>query len=416
MKLHCRIIFALFFLFAFNLCTVQRPHIANLSFLYDSDLPGYLYSFSLFHKENSTELLLRTPSLSFFQHTGGDSGKNTSKIFLHYKFYNDFRGKIPVDSGTFILEDTAYSESHLWHDYSIEIPYKGHQQGELRVFVGSQGQVKSYTFPLFYNRKDFAGSQYFYSEHKDYGRIPKTVINTGDTFCLHISPLIKANVLYAAYFSHFSEAAMPPYSADWNKAFDWKPEKIFRIICDSGKTPYMCFNQPGLYHLMVDTLRHHGFTIFVPRPDFPFITSHELMTGPIRYISSIKEFRKIENSIDAHKAVEEFWLSICSGSDAAKKQIKEYYNRVQLANMYFTSYKEGWMTDRGMIYIVMGIPNIVYKSVFSELWIYGQDKSVHSVSFEFRKQMNPLSDNDFVLKRNPTYKDKWYMANDMWRR
>ena len=37
-----------------------------------------------------------------------------------------------------------------------------------------------------------------------------------------------------------------------------------------------------------------------------------------------------------------------------------YYRRVRFANEEFTQYKDGWKTDRGMIYILFGPPNQVF--------------------------------------------------------
>lgn len=397
-------------------CSVNRMDMSNISKLYDMNVPNYLYGFSLFHKENSTEIQFRVPIQEFSQRKGSDKEVFQSKFSLHYELYDDFRKIHLADSGTVLFKDTVSVENRYWNDYILEIPAGKVDQGELRIEIFDQNGDKSLNFPIFYNRKAFANNQYFYIEHIVNGRTPQTVLFTSDTFRLHISPLIRNEKIYVAYFSHFSDVANPPYAADWEKFYEWKPENIEKIQCDSGKTAFLNFRLPGIYHFMADTTQRNGFTVFITRPDFPFITNHDFMKGPIQYISTSREFKKLETNPDIHQAVESFWLSISSGPEAARKLIKDYYNRVQFANVFFTSYKEGWMTDRGMIYIVMGQPNIVYKSIFQEIWIYGQDKNVHSVSFEFRKVMNPFSDNDFILNRNPTYKDKWQMASDMWRK
>ena len=40
--------------------------------------------------------------------------------------------------------------------------------------------------------------------------------------------------------------------------------------------------------------------------------------------------------------------------ERAKELIKNYYGRLQHANLFFTSYLEGWKTDRGMIFMIFG--------------------------------------------------------------
>lgn len=55
---------------------------------------------------------------------------------------------------------------------------------------------------------------------------------------------------------------------------------------------------------------------------------------------------------------------------------ERYYRRVRYANKEFTQYKDGWKTDRGMIYILFGAPNQVFYSDFvsddinSQQWVY----------------------------------------------
>ncbi|MPN51542.1 hypothetical protein SDC9_199190 [bioreactor metagenome] len=85
------------------------------------------------------------------------------------------------------------------------------------------------------------------------------------------------------------------------------------------------------------------------------------------------------------------------------------------ANRLFTSYTEGWQTDRGMIYIVFGPPNIVYRSDDTESWIYGEENNFFSITFTFNKVKNIFCDNDYILQRAPVYKDNWFRAVDIWR-
>ena len=39
--------------------------------------------------------------------------------------------------------------------------------------------------------------------------------------------------------------------------------------------------------------------------------------------------------------------------------MNEYYYRVHVANQRFSGYKEGWRSDRGMIYVIYGDPDAV---------------------------------------------------------
>ena len=117
------------------------------------------------------------------------------------------------------------------------------------------------------------------------------------------------------------------------------------------------------------------------------------------------------------KEIDKFWIKNAGNPDRARVIIRKYYNRVQDANAMFTSYHEGWKTDRGMIYIVYGPPNVVYRSSHHETWIYGEVGNMLSVNFKFLKVKNPFTDNDYSLTdKSPIYKDGWYNAIDTWRR
>ncbi|MFQ6618071.1 MAG: GWxTD domain-containing protein, partial [Fidelibacterota bacterium] len=56
--------------------------------------------------------------------------------------------------------------------------------------------------------------------------------------------------------------------------------------------------------------------------------------------------------------------------------MNEYYRRVNYANENFSSFKEGWRTDMGMIYILFGPPNDIERHPFDidskpyEIWYY----------------------------------------------
>jgi GWxTD domain-containing protein len=139
------------------------------------------------------------------------------------------------------------------------------------------------------------------------------------------------------------------------------------------------------------------------------------MMGPLRYITTKQEYSEMVMKENKKLAIDDFWLKITGTTERGKKVIKKFYTRVQLANKNFSSYKEGWKSDRGMVYIIYGPPDVVYKNNFSESWIYGEEGNLISLNFTFVKIRNPFTDNDFSLDRSPIYKNSWYLAVDAWR-
>jgi GWxTD domain-containing protein len=408
----CFVIIALLFS-----CKDKRISSRNLSALYDIEKPYHLFQFSLYHaSEETTELQFRVPLYEFLYKRENAVSEFTSRFSLTYYFYEDFKAKTILDSATYVFTDSINYRQQYWFDYIIPLKIGMQKQGLLRIEVVDKHRKTGSSFTFLHNKNDIGNRQYYNIHVKDVGRVPKTIMASSDTFRITLSPLIKADSLYVAHFHPVYELASPPFSYENIKVYPWKPDSMFTVPLNNNTTEYVSYNKEGLYHFMTDTLSRNGITIFISRSDFPFVSSHKTMGQVLRYLTSAKEYRKIEENPDVQTAVEDFWLNISPNPNVARRLIKEFYTRTQYANMFFTSYKEGWMTDRGMIYIVMGKPNIVYRTSFSEIWIYGEDRNFYSVTFDFRRVLNSLSDNDFVLMRNPTFKDKWYRAVDMWRK
>jgi GWxTD domain-containing protein len=130
----------------------------------------------------------------------------------------------------------------------------------------------------------------------------------------------------------------------------------------------------------------------------------------------MNEYDEIQNSDDIKLAIDNFWLNNAGNPGRARSMIQKYYGRVVEANEFFTSYHEGWKTDRGLIYIVYGPPKIVYRGKNMEEWLYGEKGNNNSIRLQFVKVLNPFSENDYSLIKSPAYKEKWYNIVNTWRR
>ena len=73
----------------------------------------------------------------------------------------------------------------------------------------------------------------------------------------------------------------------------------------------------------------------------------------------------------------EFWKSKDPSPGNDENEIfEQYFGRVAFANENFSHYQEGWSTDRGMVYIILGAPNNIERHPFEynakpyEIWQY----------------------------------------------
>ena len=225
---------------------------------------------------------------------------------------------------------------------------------------------------------------------------------------------VTENSFTVDYFKSKFKLAIPPFSAEPMARFSYKPDSTFTVTLKDTKIE-LGMPPNGFYHLKTNDVTKEGVTFFVYEPSYPKIKNAEQMILATRYIMAKKEFDNCMNAVDKKTAIDNFWLELGGSSERAKELIKKYYGRVQEANKLFTSYQEGWKTDRGMIYIVFGAPNKVSKRKNGEMWTYGDVGNPNSTYFQFIKVINPFTDNDYVLDRNEIFKMPWYQAVDMWR-
>lgn len=98
------------------------------------------------------------------------------------------------------------------------------------------------------------------------------------------------------------------------------------------------------------------------------------------YIASPQELNKIKDAPSNEeklKAFLEFWKKKDPSPNNEENEVfDEYFRRVTYANENFSNYNEGWRTDRGMVYIILGTPNNVERHPFEydskpyEIWEY----------------------------------------------
>ncbi|MGZ5192094.1 MAG: GWxTD domain-containing protein [Flavisolibacter sp.] len=98
------------------------------------------------------------------------------------------------------------------------------------------------------------------------------------------------------------------------------------------------------------------------------------------YIATPSELNNIEDASGQKEKVSrylEFWKKKDPTPSTDENEIfNEYYRRVAYANSNFTHYVEGWRSDRGMVFILLGSPSNVDRHPFDleskpyEVWYY----------------------------------------------
>lgn len=387
----------------------------NLSEIYDKQSTKVHPQFFVYNaSEGTTELhfLLDSDDLLYTRST--KSQPFTSTVLIKYEVFSSLDNRLLVDSATQKVVDV--------NDELISKELVGHI--DMKVPNGNDYIVRVTTTDL--NRKQ---------ETQNYIDLNKSSVNSRQNFMVtdaaNGKPVFSYNFdsdmkmsikcrddidkLYGRFYYREFGLAAPPHSVSPATTFSYDADSLFEIPVVDGAVEFS-IPSIGFVHFQTDTTDKDGLTLFRFNTGFPEVTTYESMLLPLRYISQKVEYETMEEAPDIKKAIEGFWLEITnSNEDRASELIDHFYSRVQDANESFTSFTEGWKTDRGLIYIIYGSPNVLYKNDHSETWVYGEETNIMSITFTFNKVTNPFSDNDFELGRNELYRSSYYRAVDTWR-
>lgn len=132
----------------------------------------------------------------------------------------------------------------------------------------------------------------------------------------------------------------------------------------------------------------------------------------LKYVAYQKDIDYIAETKDSEEKLRrfnEFWKKLDpTPSTELNEAFEEYYLRIKYANENFKSYLEGWLTDRGMIYIVLGPAMTIqqqtdhYYNRTYEIWMYPNNRQFIFVDYsgfgDFRLYSPPTFSEKFVYK------------------
>lgn len=172
------------------------------------------------------------------------------------------------------------------------------------------------------------------------------------------------------------------------------------------------FSQEGLYLAQEDTLSSEGFSFLVKKNSYPKYNKLSDLKGPLLFVTTRDENDLIGAAGEDKSKFDKIILDITNDKERAKTFMRNYFKRVEYANFAFTSYKDGWKTDRGMIVIVFGSPDEVTVNDQQEIWEYKNPRQ----RFYFTKSGSVYHPDHYVLVRDKQYTEDWYLTIDLWRK
>jgi GWxTD domain-containing protein len=365
--------------------------------------------------DDSSELLIKIFPVELLYYQDSKAGNYAGKVRIDYMLSEfDGEGRTQVaDSGMYTYN---FIREEAGKRFIGRIPIRADTGKiyELKVKATDMVRKDEYQRFLIVDKRSRFSQQNF-------------MVLNGDQNMLYFAPYVIGNntftiryrdkgysKVYISYYGGDTPLPKPTFSSASDAGFFEKPDSVW-ILPFNNDLKYM-LKYEGLYHFRLDTAFKEGLTIFNFGESFPKVTRPEQLVGPLAYLTSSSEYEKLTNSTNQKLAFDNFWLNKTDNIEKARELIRIYFNRVYFANYYFTSYKAGWKTDRGMVYIIYGPPQTIYRNNSQEKWIYYRKSITTSITFTFDYCPSPYTVNNYVLQRSESNEWHWREAIDSWRR
>lgn len=395
--------------------STQRDNVAHL---YGRSSAAIQLRARVYHPDEAhTTLYFKVPTRDLLYKSDGGGGPFKARVRLSYSAYADWNARTPLDSASMLVEDLTNDpledqeligslamRNGALRGYVLTVTARDlnrDAQSTLVMQVGPEGTGRRHYFlPV-----DPRNGLPLFDDHVPAGGRVRVR-----------SEAFKGRVLYGA--RHAVEDGLPPpvFSSGTSPRPTSEPDSLFEVMVDPLEGTFdLELSHAGIHHLRTDTASADGYSLFVLTEAYPIVATPSDMLAPLRYITSKQEYARITASPDVRRAIEEFWLEAAGDRERAREAIRIYYSRVENANRHFTSHVEGWRTDRGLVHIIFGTPNTIYRNERGETWIYGEENNLMNLTFHFQRQIAPYTNNDLTLQRDPMFKGAWYRNVESWR-
>ncbi|MCC5941336.1 MAG: GWxTD domain-containing protein [Balneolaceae bacterium] len=228
-------------------------------------------------------------------------------------------------------------------------------------------------------------------------------------------------------FNNYSPSTLPYIGVDMRN-----PEEIDQVTrrLDQPGSVLIEFKYElldyGNYRFEAETTDEDGNRVYKARDfsikseNYPAILSSRELAEPLIYLMDRRDHERmmaIQDPDSLKEAIDRFWLTNIGNMNQAKSVINLYYERVEQANKQFTTFKEGWKTDMGMIYILFGPPWYVDRYLNTMVWSYSYDRTDPRYNFTFerpnmRNEFFPFD--NYLLQRNQGYFNVQYRQMQLW--
>lgn len=408
-------------------CKVTQPAVDpnDVSYIYNPVNKPINHRYSVFNDlGNKSILSVKLYSADVLFSEANVTGEPLASFTITVRLFNDTQGGVLTDTAKLAVE---INKKNVGSEFVIPIEliaYDGFEYtAELRVIENTTRRMAQ-SFVKF-DRASPYSSNFYRARHHSFNDELFSNVLIKDEFINLQYPSGQYDTLYVLYYKYFDLIPYAPSMMLPERSIDRDPAMIIPVAW-SDTLPIM-FPGKGIYLCTVDSNIRQGYTFFNFGEEYPELTTPETMIEPLAYIATQDEMSTMRSNPKPKLALDEFWLARSSNIERSRELLRIYFKRVLFANFYFTSYKEGWRTDRGMIYIIYGPPDKIYKNSEGERWGYkkpvvkskwGSGYSVEEeyLWFLFTNKKNPFTTNDYYLSRSDATPTFWEQAVASWRK
>jgi GWxTD domain-containing protein len=396
----------------------------DISYIYNPINNPFNPRYRVFNESAAKSLLsIKIYTTELFFSEANPTGEPLASLTFTVRLYNDTQGGALSDTARF---ETLINKNRAGGEVITTIPLDASEGAEYTAEVRIMDNVTkrmTQAFVRFDKSSPYSSNNFRVRHHELNSELFSNVL-VKDEYVNLLYPSKSVDTLYVFYYKYFDQIPFAPSVMLPERTVPREPE--IKIPIPWSDTLPIMFPGKGIYLCSIDSNIYQGFTLFNFGDEYPGMTTPAAMIEPLAYLATQDEMNTMRNSQKPKVALDEFWLKRSSNIERSRELLRIYYNRVVFANYYFTSYKEGWRTDRGMIYIIYGPPDKVYKNTEGERWGYrkveirstwGTRSRIREdyLWFNFRNNPNPFTTNDFYLNRSDAAATFWEQAILSWR-
>lgn len=374
----------------------------NLASLYNPSRLSLHPDYSIYHEGSAYSVLFirAYPAELRFSETNADA-EYRALLRLKYELIGlDESGQeeyAVIDSASVVYKLLEQDQNSPAFFASLAIPVRQGNKYLLKLETTDLNRGSMGVEYLYVDKTDPNSAQNFkvVSSYSGYPKFMRFFL-TGEKFNVMYRDK-EADSIYVDYFRLTGELPRPPLTATTDYTMNYVPDTgyVFPMI----DTVDYDLRLEGMYHIKVNKDQDEGLTLFNFGGSFPEVKTPRELLEPLFYLATLAEYRDLRTQQNRKLAVDNFWLKLGKSVEKSRELIRIYYNRVVYSNLYFSSNKEGWKTDQGMVFILFGPPSRIQMTARGESWYFYARRRGKMVEFRFQREQDAFSDQNMIWQR-----------------